>query len=432
MSGAPFESLVVGLVRSRVRYPKGTVRWDALNAGLSVAEQEKYRVLCELCGIKLNFFPTATTSPQGRGTEGMYVARRSVQEHSRALLDPNAILLWLDADLLFSLSRGTARGTEEFHADRWLDKVWRYAAEHPEVDVATGDVLGNPPVPASSTIRTNLVDLAGYVGGKTARCDLQRWEERDASYDLSEHRTTVGRPFAMPTEGAFASCPKSIIDRLLWSGTLARPIVSNEQVAHSPHRPKWVRGGVTVVFNQKVMTQDYIGLEFDGWSLRRGDSFWMLKGCERGWKVRHFPHPLLHKRGMFPGDSRDLVQSFINRGVEDYLGAAALKATASFIDAKPLKYRYQFLFWKLREALTTRKEKSQQLLEESLETLSLLETVPGIHLVRQAIEGLRSELARINPEAGAVALAPQIRQYLKLEDQQMTNPLKKSWRAANG
>lgn len=370
--------------QTRVELPADYLRWVALDSGLDTSLRERTAEGFRPWGLDFRCVDVEGGQSGPGSTEGMYRAREKALHYAREEIGPEWILCWLDADLHFSTLVGTKRGTA-VRPSFWLHSVWRHHLENPDVDLATGDVLGDPPLPASSCLRANLRDLLAHEKGE-ACAGPERWQYRDPAYDLSETAPPLTLPFPLHAEGHWKWDPAMLAQALLWRGTLARPLVHNCAVAQQPHRPKWVRGGVTVIFDQKAMRHDYMDMAFDGGHrLRRGDSFWMLK-AGHGREVGHFPHPLLHLREDFVGDDEALIAQFVERGVADCLGAATLKTTAEHLE------RGGNFCTLLRQGLRERRERIAQSMHGCREMATGLAHHRGMATVIRAIDRLQDAL----------------------------------------
>lgn len=391
-----------------VELPANHLRWIAIDSGLKPFLREQATERFRQWGLDFRCIDIDGSQNNTDSTEGMYRAREKVLHYAREEIGPKWILCWLDADLCFSTLVGTEHGTS-VQLSFWLHSVWQYCLENPDVDLATGDVLGDPPLPASSCLETNLRDLLAHEKGEPC-AELERWEHRDPAYDLSETELPPTTPFPLHTEGHWKWNSSKLAQTLLWRGTLARPLVYNRTIARQPHRPKWVRGGVTVILDRKVMHQDYMNLVFDGgYKLRRGDSFWMLK-AEHNCEVGHFPHPLLHLREDFVDDDKALITQFIKRGVADYLGATSLKTTAKHMEQGG---DFRTL---LRQNLHKRRKRIVQSMHESRKMAISLIHHEGMVTVIQAIECFCEELQVICPNQFATQFHQRAHYYLTIKE----------------
>ncbi len=398
--------------QTRVELPTNYLRWVAIDSGLEPSLRKRVAERFRQWGLDFRCVDADGSQNNTGSIEGMYRAREKVLHYAREEIGPEWILCWLDADLLFSSLAGTESGAS-VRPNFWLHSVWHYHLKNPDVDLATGDVLGDSPVPAASCLKANLQDLLAHEEGKVC-AGPERWQYKDPAYDLSETAPLPDLPFPLHTEGHWKWNPAKLAQTLLWRGTLARPLVYNRAIAEQPHRPKWVRGGVTVIFNQKVMHQDYMDMTFDGGHrLRRGDSFWMLK-VGHDHKAGHFPHPLLHLRENFEGDDEALIARFVERGVADYLGAATLKATARYLEQGG---NFRTL---LQQGLCERRKRIVQSMCECGKMATGLTHHQGMATVIQAINCFQEALQAICASPFATQFRQRANYYLTVRRTTMT------------
>jgi hypothetical protein len=242
----------------------------------------------------------------GHGVEvlrrpALATAEGSIAEGRRALLhaaanldlDDDPIVLLLDDDLAFDALYSGPHGVKLGAPWPWLPAVWAFHAAHPECDVALGGVTGAPPLPASSTLATNLFDLEAALRGWPTSMSAQRWSEVDHYYDLSPVRTVSS---AYPMLGPELRGP-ALLDVLMIHGALARPLVATPTTLARARPATIVRGGNTIVFDRKWLTLPHPQAQLGALRLRRADTIWTqaatsLHGCEVG----QFPLPLRHLR----------------------------------------------------------------------------------------------------------------------------------------
>ena len=242
-------------------------QWHAMNHDLSNEDSEYLQLKFANLGAK--FIALGGDSQFQNTTAGMYDARKMVQEYVNSS-DSNPIVCWLDSDLVNSVLVHDGANIKKIQIWPWIHMVWCAWLSQPDVDVWVGDVTGDAPVPASSTIHSNLKDLMNV--GPTA--GLERWKLRDPAYDYSEIRN-AHLPFPPISTGFEES--SDLTEHLLWKGTVYRPLVANKEILENPHRPWYVRGGVTILFNIELMKTKTPRFRFNDFQLRRGDSFWIVK-----------------------------------------------------------------------------------------------------------------------------------------------------------
>lgn len=255
------------------------------------------------------------------------------------LEDP--ILVVLDDDLTFealTLTDGRPMKTYPFS---YVHEVYLFHQNHP-CDVALGGVTGAPPLPATSCMRTFLQDFLGAQS--TSKNTVERWNDTDYYYDLSETRTCWQ---TWPTL-SLNSGPCSVqnaLNQMFHTGPRNRPLVyiANEETP----QPRIVRGGNTVVFNPEFL------LKINHPNLpRRGDSLWAILASERGASILEFPYPLHHTRNVDANIASmskcSFKKSLEKRMSDDLIGAAMLRAMINGENVLPiylgrLKHQLQLL-----------------------------------------------------------------------------------------
>jgi len=288
-------------------------------------------------GVKFTFEECNSSS----GISELTNARECALQFIRNLpKDDNPIILWLDDDLAFD-SLITQDGEVKLCSPwSFFHEVWRYHEMYPGVDIGLGDVTGAPPLPASSTLHTNLVDLNASISGTDSRTDIRRWSERDYYYDLSDHNRN-SEPWSIPNLNLES---EEILWNLLEVGTLARPlVVSNPSLTIQQDR--YVRGGNTIVFNTRWLNEiDHPKIP------RRGDSIWALMVRNQGGKLGHFPLPLRHIRDIRSEDwtSKDSLTNWLRRLEVDLIGASFQRW---FADNNSLKSAEQILVERCKRQL---------------------------------------------------------------------------------
>lgn len=313
--------------------PDNRLFWQAFNSGLTVAQAKQWRQCLAQQNMQFNAVPSLVSS---LSVAGMYAARQLVFQYIQQL-PKQAIICWLDSDLAITALVPSQTNTDNlslYQAWPWLHLVWHYAEYHPNINVAIGDVVGDPPVPASSTLLTNLKDIrAAITQSDSMLLGLQRWKIPDPAYDLTELKERTRANYNFPLlclDGDFNPLEHGLINALLWSGTVARPLVADPIVMYNPHRPWYIRGGVTILLKPSARKTPLPHLYWAAAPCRRADSFWMLKACSAK-TAGHFAYPLLHRREAFVGDLPALIASFKERGMTDLIGASAIKAAGKNI-----------------------------------------------------------------------------------------------------
>lgn len=203
------------------------------------------------------------------------------------------IVALLDDDLAFDTLLSGPSGIAQAAAWPWLPALWRFHAEHPDFDVALGGVTGAPPLPASSTLATNLRDLAAALHGHATLDTPARWSEGDYYYDLSPVRS-VDAAFPLLERLPDAA---GLLDALMIHGLLARPLVATPTTLARARPAPIVRGGNTVVFNPALLRLPHPDACLGSLRLRRADTVWAqaaesLHAC----RIGQLPWPLRHLR----------------------------------------------------------------------------------------------------------------------------------------
>ena len=410
---AVYLELQLAEVISKIALPKNLLYWEALNTEIDQPAIEKWVCRFNRYGLNLRAQPSVKAPVS---TLGMYAARRAAGEKISNMPD-DAIVCWLDSDLeMTALCPTTEKELALIPSWPWLHLVWDYAQRHSaNVSVATGDTIGDPPLPASSVLLTNLLDLLSnhqYKQPSNGVHGLERWEIADPAYDLSDldSRPQVIFPL-LPSKSAWQPLEYGLINALLWRGTLARPLVASLNTMFNPHRPWYTRGGLTILLDKRAAMTPVPCLRHQDTTCRRGDSLWMLKAtCQK--KAGHFPYPLLHRRGAFSGTTDTLIASFVERGMADLLGASAAKAAGSCVNRSERTLRPD----DVRTQLDTRQKKLLNCLNQAQQLLCDNKT----DLPAEAYEAISQSCALLIKAAQtlalqecAVNLCQQVNQYLE-------------------
>ena len=285
----------------------------------------------------------------------------------------------------------------------WLHILWSHWRSNPQVDVWVGDVTGDPPVPASSTILSNLRDL--FNQGKTA--GNKRWELRDPAYDFSEidRKSLPFPPVNLPWDSSF-----DLTESLLWRGTLYRPLVANLDVLQNPHRPWFVRGGVTVMYSKTALQTRTPRFRYKDFHLRRGDSFWVIKNFnDYRIKPAHWPFPLLHQRQPSGRSTDELISSFSTRFVEDLISASCLKSLVQDFSESGLDFRTAF-----SRHLLTRGETAARVFSFSRSLVTSSDLIPSgldVESVLSALDVVASFAETLNVEEVVDVVSEQVEHF---------------------
>ena len=386
---------------SGVRMPSGMLSWHALNHNLDIENTKN--IVRRLDSLDAVFIPSGDSKSSTSSASMMIDSRDSVQGYVDSIED-DPIICWLDSDLEFSSLIVDGNEVKVGQPWPWIHMVWNEWTIQGDADILVGDVTGDPPVPASSTILSNLRDLARI--GELA--DSSRWLIRDPSYDLSEINSSK---VCFPAISGNWLDGIQITEALLWKGTLNRPLVASSNVLIEPHRPWFVRGGVTVVFNRDVMSTPTPRIVIGGVTARRGDSFWLIRNITSyGFDSRHFPFPLLHRRMQKNEGFEELISSFGSRLLSDLFGASALKGTSNTLgdDESTLSNE-------IHSVLSLRIEQSRRVLSDAMETLYLVKEEVLDHEFDTILEALRKSLEKLDGldvEDSIDIMSTQISDYL--------------------
>ena len=388
--------------------PGGLLHWHALDSGLSKWKIGIWRRRLQQCGLRFRAEPSRKTLPS---VAGMYSARQAARR-TIAALPENAIVCWLDSDLeTTTLCPGADGEPVLMPALPWLHLVWRYAERHPHVRVAVGDVVGDPPIPASATLFANLRDLlCARAHPNLIIAGEGRWFMRDAAYDLSDvadRAEDILFPL-LHQSGDFQPLQYGIAQALLWRGTLARPLVANSDTMFNPHRPWYIRGGLTILFDKSLAAIPVPCFSCEGMPVRRGDSFWMLKAASAQ-TAGHFPYPLLHRRGAFAGSTDALIDSFIGRGLSGFIGSSAIKAAGKAAKRGVTRAA-------MEEQIGIRHARAERCLALALQLLRNHRAAlprPTHDAISQACAGLLHALRSLGQKECALQMCRQINHYLQ-------------------
>lgn len=226
------------------------------------------------------------------------------------------------------------------------------------MSAAIGMVAGAPPVPAATTLRTQLVDLVSFLRGAAVRAPEDpvpdaarhnaRWQHdrRDYYYDLVRRQTDrLETPF-LPDIGAadlgtLVAEVATRTTRILAGEQIFRPVrpadgdplaalpgpASGADDAHGA-QPTLVRGGNTFVFDVDLLRDvPNLAPRVAGRRLRRSDTLWaLLARFQAGKEIHLLPIVALHDRsherarGFEPDKLFDDVLGYaFSRAFEEYL-----------------------------------------------------------------------------------------------------------------
>ncbi|MEM9455530.1 MAG: hypothetical protein AAGF11_15220 [Myxococcota bacterium] len=336
------------------------LRWLIVERGTNHEVVAMVRAL-EVHGIEVRH----ERAPASAGSSIAHGRRALMEASSRLDLSDAPIILVLDDDLgfdaLFSGVSGMCAGTPW----PWFHAVWAFHQAHPDVDVGLGDVTGAPPLPASSTLATNLLDLEHAVLGLPSRRDAARWSEVDYYYDLAESPVD---PCAHTALSGWHADDTNVLDALMVHGLLFRPLVATPTTVAREHRDRVVRGGNTILFHPRWLELSHPLPRLGVLRLRRGDTIWVqaaisLHHC----RVRHFPFPLHHVRD---GSSWSLSgpRAWRERLIGDLGGAGVYRGLERWRHRRPWSRVGQIMDagLEVREEILRRRERVARALERAI------------------------------------------------------------------
>ena len=196
-------------------------------------------------------------------------------------------------------------------------------------DIVLGTVTGDPPLPFSSCVRTQLVDLyhnleamarlspeAPYPNRADEIAEIRR-RSRDYYYDLSSRETNhLESPFwyvpppKCPTTGAAFTAMVKALPGILGGVQVFRPLVTDPAAVADPLShvmPSVSRGPTTFIFNTDAL-RDFPNAvpSLAGDDLRRSDMVWcLLNRYVAGRKVVQAPLPVRQARSGISTGSLD-------------------------------------------------------------------------------------------------------------------------------
>ena len=281
-------------------------------------QNDKHIERLENAGVNFTYEECYSSAGVSQLTSARECALQFIRNLSK---ETSPIILWLDDDLAFDSLIPVNGKIKLCRPWSFFHEIWRYHEIFPNVSIGLGDVTGAPPLPASSTLHTNMVDLVANLRCSPTRNVRSRWGERDYYYDLSENRLDYS-PWPFPVDDINT---RDVLWNLLEVGTLARPLVSSNYSAEI-QQGRYVRGGNTIIFDYKFVDDiDHPKIP------RRGDSIWALKVRNRGGILGHFPIPLRHIRDIKPKDwtPENSLSNWLRRLEVDLVGASFQRWYAS-------------------------------------------------------------------------------------------------------
>ena len=251
-------------------------------------------------------------------------------ELARTLEDP---VVWIKDDGLTYDNLGVNNNELFVRVDTDLiDRIRRLYVLYKQgmLDVGIGGVTQAPPIPAASTLRTELLDLYYNLGAllnsepmKVQWMDpmmaYNRWQ--DYYYDLSHaHTDHVEVPVKRLTKKGQTDLLKEIIstlDEIAKGNTPFRPLLQKELLTLED---TVYRGGNTIVFNLDALMQPNPEVRVNGTFARRSDMEWAIVLRNKGFKIKKIPVFLRHDRSI---DDRQVDYYKL---VRDIWGAGGYKA----------------------------------------------------------------------------------------------------------
>ena len=137
-----------------------------------IQENESHLQRLQNSGVKFTFEECNSSSGISELTNSRECAMHFIRNLPK---DDDPIILWLDDDLAFDamiVQNGEVRLCRPWS---FFHEIWRFHEMYPEIEIGLGDVTGAPPLPASSTLHTNLLDLSASISGTASRTDIRRW-----------------------------------------------------------------------------------------------------------------------------------------------------------------------------------------------------------------------------------------------------------------
>jgi hypothetical protein len=242
----------------------------------------------------------------------LILAREEVQNLT------NPIIVLMDDDLTFDnllIKDNTIFSDFPFS---YLHEIYCLNRENPSLDVALGGVTGSPPLPSSSSLLISLLDASSKI--EVQEKSPLRWKNPDYYYDLSDLRDSWDswiEPTWYFSETSSLSVSEKILQSILFSGPIRRPLVLVKDPIDSNLTHGYIRGGNTVVFSH-IWLQILEHPNID----RRADTIWALTIHHLGGNVMHMPYTLRHRR-----TSNEITNSsIISRMHDDLFGSSLQRA----------------------------------------------------------------------------------------------------------
>ena len=303
----------------------------------------------------------AATFDQLSSRKSIAVSRTMLQHYlfMEAKPQPGAVVWILDDDVVLEgLSYGAGDSVEAQDVDYVSEiRKWKDSG----TSIVLCEVTGDPPVPALSCVRTQLVDLYHNLHRLTALSPespfpdlrdenrLARLENPDYYYDLSGGSTShLERPFWYEPTGQNLTAGevfREMVARL--PGILAgvqvfRPLARSEpDGAGSVASPSINRGPATLVFDLQALREFPNAVPaVDGAEIRRSDMVWSLLNRYAGsrevlqaqlpvWQIRSAAHNERPAKGSFATVQQDLLGYALYSSLRDLLDYRAAERQTS-------------------------------------------------------------------------------------------------------
>ena len=226
------------------------------------------------------------------------------------------------------------------------------------IDVALGGNSGAAPVPASSLLRTQLVDIAHFLQWAScshpdtampdADAENYRWlrDRNDYHYDLARSSTDrLETPFQPHLDAdTLAGATTELLrraERIMAGEAISRPVVPPSACQPTLAKDSCLRGGNTLVLDPTLLRDiPNMAPRVNGRPTRRSDMIWAANAkFVFGKSVKAIYLPMSHDRSMERADEDDtqrLVDDIVGysffRGYEETLCARSAPHTVCFTD----------------------------------------------------------------------------------------------------
>ena len=296
----------------------------------------------------------AATPEQMTGRKSIALSRTMLQHYlfMEAKPLPGAVVWILDDDVVLEGLAYGAEGSPERQDVDYVSEIRRLKGSG--ASIALCEVTGDPPLPALSCVRTQMVDLYHNLHRLAAMSpdspfpslrdenQLSRLENPDYYYDLSSSETShLERPFWYEPTGHDLTAGEvfqEMVTRLpgILSGVqVFRPLLRSEQDGAASFASSSInRGPATLVFDLQAL-RDFPNavLVVDGADTRRSDMVWSLLNRYAGGRdVLQVRLPVRQVRNAAP-DERS-AQGGIATMAQDLLGYAFYSSLRDLLEYK--------------------------------------------------------------------------------------------------